>query len=404
MSRDKRSIALNSPSIFHWRRVSVIGGVVLLVAAAIGQWWITAPDRWVRKAESLLPQLPAQADALAEEALGTGASVSATSRAWLVRCRAQLLLRKPIEALGAFAQLEHPEQCEAAAWCALIQEAKAADHLLLADLAMSSALRIPQDRTCVLTLVLPDKSSTLPDDEVATLVEELRTLAGSQPASWRAIGLAEQARGRLAESVAAFRCGLELCQVSQAIGRTIRRELAQLLIDLGQFAEAEPLIAELIAASPAVSEDQLRLAQLRRADGDRSGARKLLDELLATDTENLPAHLLRGAVLAELEQLDEAQRDFEWCLRVAPFHAEAHYRLSQTLLRRGESAAAEKYVREHQRLSELQRRLLEVHRRRSAAPQDPKLMDEVAEILEALGQPLQATNWRRAAESLRKSR
>lgn len=402
MSRDNRPIDLAPPTNSHWRRKLTIAGGMLLIAAAGGLWWITAPDRWVRQAESLLTQHPTQADALAEEALVAGTSM--TSRAWLVRCRAQLQMRNIIEALGAFSQVQHPEECETAAWCALIEEAQVADHTLLADLAMSAALKLPRDRGRMLTLVLPDKASMLPDDDVAKLVDELRGLAGSQAACWRVIGLVEQARGRLTDAVVAYRTALANSSVSQDIGRTIRRELSQLLLDLGQFAEADPLIQETIQSSSPKIEDQLRLAQLRRANGDRSGARQLLDDVLATETKNLPAHLLRGTVLAELDQLTEAQQDFEWCLRAAPFHAEAHYRLSQTLLRLGNSAAAEQHVREHQRLSELQRRLLEVNRRRFAAPQDAQLMDEAATILESLGQPAQAAHWRRAAESVRKSR
>lgn len=383
------------------RRVPRFAALSLIVVAlaAVGVWWYVSPWRWIRQAEAILAHEPAQADALAEAALNNG--TNAESRAWLVRCRAQLALRHPLEALGAFSQIKHLEQCDAAAWCALIEESQTAGHTLLADMAMSAALQFRDERARVLTLILPTKASLLPEAEVGLLVQELRGLAGQHPASWRAIGLAEQSRGRLAEAVEAYRQTLALSEVSQPIGVLCRRELAQLLIDLGEFSAAESLVLEVLKASTSVTgDDQVRLAQLRRSSGDRAGAKKILDDLLSHQTEHLPALLLRGTVLTELDQLPAAKAEFTKCLQISPSHAEAHYRLSQLLLRQGEIDLAAKHVREHQRLSDLQQRLLELGRRRTVTPQDPPLMLEMADLLEGLGQPNTAAELRRAAEAL----
>ena len=102
-------------------------------------------------------------------------------------------------------------------------------------------------------MVLPIKASLLPEAEVAELVQELRTLASEHPAGWRAIGLTEKSRGRLAEAVKAYRRVLALSDVSQPVGLASRLELAQLLIDLGQFSAAEPLVAEVLQTSRATS-------------------------------------------------------------------------------------------------------------------------------------------------------
>lgn len=383
------------------RRVPRFAAVSLIMVAlaTFGVWWYVSPWRWIRQAEAILAREPAQADALAEAALTNG--TNAESRAWLVRCRAQLALRHSLEALGAFSQIKYPEQCDAAAWCALIEESQAAEHTLLTDMAMSATLQFRDERVRVLTLILPAKASLLPETEVGELVQELRGLAGQHPASWRAIGLAEQSRGRLAETVEAYRQALALSEVSQPIGVLCRRELAQMLIDLGEFSAAEPLVLEVLKASTSVTgDDQVRLAQLRRSSGDRVGAKKILDELLSHETEHLPALLLRGTLLTELDQLSAARADFTKCLQISPSHAEAHYRLSQALLRQGETALATKHVREHQRLSDLQQRLLELGRRRSVSPQDRQLTLEMADLLEASGQPNNAAELRRAAEAL----
>ena len=382
------------------RIISVsVAVAVAVVAVAAGIWWYTSPWRWLRQAEGILARDPAQADALAEAALNAG--TGRESQAWLIRCRAQLALGKPLEALGAYAQIKQPDQCDVADWCALIAEARAAHHTLLADGALSVALRFRSERARVLTLALPLKASTLAEPEVLELVQELRRLAGSRADCWHAVGITEQARGRYAEAVEAYRQAVTRSHVSQPIGLSSRRELAQLLIILGEFSAAESLVTEVLHASPPLSEDQLRLAQLRRSSGDRVRAEQLLNEVIEKEPENLPALLLRGEVRAEQDELAKAQADFERCLRIAPFHDEAHYRLSQILRRQGDSSGTTKHLQESRRLSELKRRVLEIDIRRQTAPQDPKLMDELADLFEALGQPRTSAKWHRAAQTVR---
>ena len=400
MSRREPPVVHVAARRFSGRRRLMIGGVLILVTAIAGWWWISAPNRLLRQAESLLPNQPGQADALAEESLAAG--VSASSRAWLVRCRAQLLMSHPLEAMGAFTQIANPEQCDPVAWCLLIEEAQAADDELLVDLAAMAALRFRNERARVLRLVLPLKAQTLPVEEVRELAGELRRMAAKDAQAWYALGVTEQVQGHLDDALAAFRQAVAHSHESQPVGLTVRRKLVQLLIDLGEYSEAESLSAEVLKSSATTSGDQIRLAQLRHAAGDRAEAKQLLDELLACDSDNLPARLLRGALLAELDELKTARAEFEQCVKMAPFLAETHYRLSQTLTRLGETTAATRHLREYRRLSELQLRVLEVHRRRAAAPHDPRLMGEMADLLEALGQPNTANEWRRAAQALQK--
>ena len=256
----------------------------------------------------------------------------------------------------------------------------------------------------MLTLILPLKASSLAESEALALIQELRRLAGSHADCWRAVGVTEQALGRFAEAVEAYRQAVVHSDVSHPIGLSSRRELAQLLITLGQFSEAEPLVTESMSVSSVVSEDQLRMAQVRRSAGDRSSAEKLLSDVLKKEPENLSARLLRGTLFVELQQLAEAQADFEHCLRIAPFHDEAHYRLSQTLQRRGDPSGAAEHLQEHRRLSELKRQVLEITRRRTIAPQDPNLMDKMGDLFEALGQPSTSAEWHRSAENVRRLR
>lgn len=381
------------------KHIASMGVVVAVVMTVVGIWCYMSPGRWLRQAELVLGSDPAQADALAESALN--ANTGKASQAWLIRCRAQLALGKPLEALGAYALIKQPDQCAVSDWCALIEEAQAAHHTLLSDMALSVVLRLGSERARILTMVLPLKANTLSEPEVLELVEELRRLAGTSAESWRAIGVTEQIRGRFAESLEAYRQAVTQSDVSQKIGVSSRRELAQLLIVLGQFSAAEPLVAETLDAQVTCSEDQLRLAQLRQATGDQVTAEKLLNELLLKEPDNLPARLLRGTLFVGLQQLTKAQADFEQCLRIAPFHDEAHYRMSQILRRQGDSVGSAKHLLESRRLANLKLRVLEVNRHRETAPQDTKLMDELANLYDALGQPRTSAEWKRAAECSR---
>ncbi|MCX7420006.1 MAG: hypothetical protein NT013_10775 [Planctomycetia bacterium] len=383
------------------KHIASISVVVAVVVASVGIWWYMSPGRWLQQAELILVSDPAQADALAEAAIN--ANTGKLSQAWLIRCRAQLALEKPLEALGAYALIKQPDQCAVSDWCALIEEAQAAHHTLLTDMALSVVLRLGSERARILTIVLPLKANTLSEPEVLELVQELRRLAGTSAESWRAIGVTEQIRGRFAESLEAYRQAVTQSDVSQRIGVSSRRELAQLLIVLGQFSAAEPLVAETLDAQITCSEDQLRLAQLRQATGDQVNAEKLLNEVLLKEPDNLPARLLRGTLFVELHQLTNAQDDFEHCLRVAPFHDEAHYRMSQILRRQGNSSGAAKHLQESRRVANLKLRVLEINRRRETSLQDPQILEEMADVYDALGQSNSSSEWRRAAEALRKS-
>lgn len=376
-------------------------GAVLALCLSAGWWWVLRPWQWTSQADALLSHDPAQADALAEEVINL--DTVRVQQAWLVRCRAQVALNHPLEALGAFAQIQHPESCDAGAWCALIEETLNKQQDLLADLALSAALKFSSERRRVLTLALPLKSKTMPAAELTALISELRRIAGEHAASWHSIGIAEQDQGRFAGAIEAYRQAVVLSAASQPIWLDARRSLSQLLILLGRFAEAEPLMTEVLSVSQGAAEDLVRMAQLKRAAGNPNAATELLNCVLERNSKDLTARLLRGTLRADQGLLAEAREDFEECLRLSPTNDEAHYRLSQVLRRQGRFADAETHATEHQRLSELKRRLLEISRRRELAPRDSQLMNELAAVYEQLGQPLRAAEWKKAADSQQKN-
>ncbi len=373
----------------------------LTLVGAIAYWWYTEPDRTARQAASLIETDPARADALAEAAIAAGTSLD--SQAWLTRCRAQLAMGKPLEALGAYAQIRDPKRCDAEAWCDLLERAQRSGDLVLTDMCASVALTLPSHRQRLLSLALPLKAGLLSATEESRLLDELRELAGDNAAAWSAIGRVERLRGHLAASVAAYERAVAGSAGATATGTGNRRELARLLIDLGQFDRAKPLVTELQQSTADDADDLLLAARLQHAEGDLSGAKLSLDRLLKNKPDHLAARLLQGSLLAEEQAWDEAITVFQECLRRQPHVPESHYRLGQAYVRKGDAVAAARHFSEQRRLAALQRDLLTAQQKRNAEPPTPELLDEIASIHRQLGDLNAAKEWNRAATALRRT-
>ena len=398
MPHSKPQIATITPVKTH-RRAFTLLVVFASVLIAIGYCLHTLPERWLRQAGDLLASAPTKADALAVDVISLG--FGNQDQAWLIRCRANLAQRNQLEALGAFSQIKQPENCVIDDWCKLIEETQAVGHSVLVNTVLSTTLRLKTERSRLLTLALPLKANTLDEAESVELVKELRHIASEMPECWQAIGKTELALGRFAESVEAYRNAVSQSDVSTPIGLSVRRVLAQIQLTLGLYLEAESLVIEVMRQSPNQDDDQLQMAQIKLAIGDRSGAQQLLNDLINRAPENLQARKLRGELFVAMNELKRGQEEFEFCLRVAPYDDEMHYRLSQTLIRQGNLSDAAKHLQESRRISVLKRKLIDINRRRANSPQDPTLMEDLADTFESLGQQSTSDEWRRNAGSVR---
>jgi tetratricopeptide (TPR) repeat protein len=85
-----------------------------------------------------------------------------------------------------------------------------------------------------------------------------------------------------------------------------RRALAGLLVEVGRFAEAEPLARAALARTPADTSLLLVLAKVCRPQGKRSDAEAALDAALAARPEFAEALLLRGVLHREADRPDKA--------------------------------------------------------------------------------------------------
>ena len=105
----------------------------------------------------------------------------------------------------------------------------------------------------------------------------------------------------------------------------VRYELACLLADREELADAERHLVAALEAVPTYAEATLELAQLRRRSGRARESMALLIELLQRDPYNMDALLRLGEVLLEAGRREDALLAFGRVLRFDPDHAGALY-------------------------------------------------------------------------------
>jgi Flp pilus assembly protein TadD len=85
---------------------------------------------------------------------------------------------------------------------------------------------------------------------------------------------------------------------------------------------------------------RLPLARVRRALGQSEEARHLLDDMLASAGNAVPALIERGRLDLDLKRPEDAERWLRRAVAVAPDDPDTHRALSDCLLARGKEAEA----------------------------------------------------------------
>lgn len=88
-------------------------------------------------------------------------------------------------------------------------------------------------------------------------------------------------------------------------------------------------------------EVKLRLARAYSADGDRTRANELVEEVLSGNSKNAGAHLLKGQMLWQEGRREEAFQSIQTASAIAPQSAEAQYQLGRAYASRGDKQAAQ---------------------------------------------------------------
>ena len=399
MSQLHQSGATHSSRNSRSRRRWAVVFVTVLVLAAAGYWKVTEPMRLTRAAQALLEQRPDEAERLAAHVVEECDPKFVPG--WLVRSRALLRLGRKEEALGCFG---------------MIDDLKSSPEDLLIDLA-SDALKANQSalvsrcigalnesnarslRTARLLLSVPNQSTSPERFKDALLQLEQATTTDVE--DWGLIANARRQNGDIGGETQALREAVRNSK-GHRLAVSFQRRLAQRLIQVGEFAEARPLVDEALLAEDRDPEDRVRLATILRAEGQRSEAIEELDKLLS-EVPRYDALLLRATLFEDEKRFEEAAKDLAAAVRRNALHAESHYRLAQTLHRLGRTDEANKEFAEHARLSTLQLELLSANEAVRSTPNDLIILQKLIDVNRQLGNVDAASQWQRTLQSLKPS-
>ncbi len=125
------------------------------------------------------------------------------------------------------------------------------------------------------------------------------------------------------------------------------------LQELGRLDEAREACARALRLNPKYAQARLTEAGLRFAQGDKAGARSLLEEVLASHPEVAVAQdwTLLGALRADAGEVGEAARAFQAAVERAPSDPRAWYALARFQRQTGDGAASAASLERARRLA-----------------------------------------------------
>lgn len=372
--------------------------LAVVIITGILVWNATASRRAANRALSLLDENPIEAERLMAEVVEHVDADNAN--AWLIRARALLRLDRRDEAAGCMVMLKQPASADEEQLLALAEEAQVVGVPAVATRCLETLLDRGSTALRTSRLVLSQPLEQVPSEHWHAALVALTKSQSAQPKDWTLIVQAHMQLGDLAAQVQALRDAVRQLGDSES-SVPFRQQLAERLIQLGEFAEARPLVEQLTQRETPAAEDWLRHAQILRFEDRRREAIKVLDQVLAAESR-YDALLLRGTLWHEEHEYERAERDLSEAIKRNSKHAESRYRLAQVLTRLGKDSDAKPHFIEHARLSALQLELLKSSGQLRESPNDLELMERIIELYRELGDSLAAAQWERRLKALRK--
>lgn len=105
--------------------------------------------------------------------------------------------------------------------------------------------------------------------------------------------------------------------------------------------------------------------------------------------------MLRGIVHLDIGEFEKAREDLGRVVTKDPFNKEAHYKLSQALLRLNKPQEAQRHLDISNRLTAAATEALNLVTQSDGKPIDQQRRQRLAELYEQLGQRELAEHWRR---------
>lgn len=388
----RRSHPASPPRIRrHFVRWAI--GLVLLIGTIAGGWeWSTA--RCLARARDELQRNPVRAEEIAAEATLNWSLQRET--AWIVRGRCCLAAGAIPEAYGCWSNAARPNRASQDDLLALADAALSIREWRLAEWANAAAERSNLNRRTWLTQRLMLSIHDHKWDRVAIEADELIPLAGDHGPSWLAVADAHFTLSRFPLAAEAFRRAADA--QATALTEEHRRELtprwAQLLIDLGEFDAAAPLVAIELASQPNDAAALRRQATILRSQGNTGEALAAIEVASRLGPDDERVAVLHATLLVDSGKNDEAVVILRRLIERKPYLPEPRHRYALLLRQQQNLEAAVLQEQEAQRLSQLQRDLLNGQAMWSTE-KSPQLAAEIARILQQLGRIQEASEWER---------
>lgn len=152
-----------------------------------------------------------------------------------------------------------------------------------------------------------DRSFTAEDYPTAIRLYEKANEAKPNAASWRGIGLANQASGDMDRALAAYEAGLEL----EPLNVVLMNDKGVILLNLGRHTEAREAFSNVVDHDPTFVYAHLNVGYLNRLEGSLEEARTSYQRALDLDPDNADTWVDLGMCDLELGDDEQALRSFE---------------------------------------------------------------------------------------------
>jgi Flp pilus assembly protein TadD len=350
-------------------------------------WNRGRPQRLFDEAREVFATHPERAEQLLERCVG--AAGGAYPAAELLRCRALGATGRWDEATGLFSLIEDKSACEPRELVRLAREAQASHVEALAEMALLAADRPGPEQAGVLRQLISLHLEREPSEQTLEYCRRLARVAPDDPFPWQIEGRLQQQRKEALAAIEAYREALRRKPMPRQ-ELEIRTDLAGLLIDSGDLAQARKEMNRLSENSAAAKAVRMKDAYLLRLEGHSQAALDKVQAVLADVPSSAGALMLRGILRLDQGQLALAAEDLSAVVTAQPFNKEAHYKLGQAYLKLGRPRQAEQHLETSKRLTELNLKILDLEPQMLHDQANRGLASRLAELYEQVGRTEEA--------------
>lgn len=237
-----------------------------------------------------------------------------------------------------------------------------------------------------------DIGATAPAIVELTRISELDR---SDPRPHRLMGLIYKDMESFHEAIEQYRQALD--RSSDFGGRSdVLLELATCLVETKKFTELDDIIAQ----CPPTATFLAYAAESLAGRGQVEEAMQKLDQSLSMEPDNLTALMLKGQLLLDQDDMDQALLTLKQAVEFHPFDHGVHHQLSQLYARQGEQELAQQHQAEATRLRELREYFSSLHAQASIDSNNADVRYQLGLTAQQLGLMELAASWFSAALAL----